>query len=107
MLFNGTDCRNGQNIAAYFPGDNPAQSLDRAITDWYNEVNDWDFDANGPKSSKPVLHFTQVVWRRTKLLVRSTRSCLLVYTRVVHPFVQKAALFASGRFLWPSLGPKV
>jgi uncharacterized protein YkwD len=62
--FKHSDTNNGENLyATYTTGSAPdaATLAAQAVTSWYNEVADYDY--NNPGFSGKTGHFTQVVWK--------------------------------------------
>ncbi|KAJ7374888.1 hypothetical protein OS493_005241 [Desmophyllum pertusum] len=57
----------GENLS-YGCSTNSAQSIEEAVTNWYNEVYDPGYDFNNGESSYGTGHFTQVVWKKSTAL---------------------------------------
>eukprot|EP00658_Telonema_sp_P-2_P039966 TRINITY_DN2858_c0_g1_i2.p1 TRINITY_DN2858_c0_g1~~TRINITY_DN2858_c0_g1_i2.p1 ORF type:complete len:392 (+),score=66.42 TRINITY_DN2858_c0_g1_i2:172-1347(+) len=60
MLFHGNNPNQGQNAFMSYP----PSSGDKATSDWYSEIRNYDFGSHRSNGGA-VGHFTQVVWRGT------------------------------------------
>ncbi|GIL67265.1 hypothetical protein Vafri_20688 [Volvox africanus] len=61
----------GENLFSLVLYPKPSNSCAEAVTAWYHEVDDYDFDAERPLAAnwrKGIGHFTQVVWKSTSLV---------------------------------------